>query len=720
MTLEQSQQSWSALQQRGAAMMAGLDCEAVGIVVIDLDRKGNGSDVDGVSAFHELCVLHNIDLGGCATVETPSGGRHLYFADPTGRWGNTTSAIADGVDTRGVGGYIVAPGSKRNDGYYVPVGAKDLSEFINLISKSLLAAPPPALAALLDAKCLSKKGKRALKSEACDAIRPFPSANQPSSAALPLPPSNFHSPLAEGWSLSKAKQIITAARVGTRNDTMSSVAFTMGLRAPALSLTKESTVDALMVAAQAAGWDDDETKTRDTAERQFAEGLAKAIAQGQLPSQVQGPAVSVAVTHRNVLRTTEQALAQSGILARRDLFRNVTVIANAPGGILPTAHEGPISDSACRWLAKWIRDNLGLSVTWGTVTEALSDLAEHHPFNPVVDWLDTLHWDGVARLDTWLPLCVGAEPTPLACAAGALVLRGMVMRARWPGSKFDSCLVLEGPQGLGKSSLVAAMCDGPGWGYFCDAPGLLGMDGKARGEQICGKWAVELAELAGLRRKEVEEIKAFLSLTTDQYRPAYGRNVVEQLRTAVFIGTTNAPEYLQDVTGNRRFVPVACTAIDLSWFRQHRDQLFAEADARVRALVGNAIQGRPLPSSSAEKLALPRELWADLEELTEVRREASTLEILLPDVLADLAARPPQSNAKGRYITATELINKLNLVLPRMPSTSGLATQMKRLGWDSGRAGKDGRRVYYAPASATSRDGATGDRVMSSKSNQTK
>lgn len=721
LSLQEGQAHWSALGDRGAAMMVGLDCEALGVVVIDLDvNKPGNSDVDGVSEFTRLCRRYEIDVESCLTVRTPSGGRHLYFADPTKRWGNTTSVLAPGIDTRGVGGFVVAPGSKRADGAYHLVEPAELNRFIDLISNNALPPPPAALASLLDATCLSKNRKLQQLDEEHDtlAARPVSRHASPPNSELPMLQMAEHS--TNRWTLSTAEAAIAAAKVGTRNSTMSSVAFTMGLRATALALSREAVVEGLLEAARKAGWDDDETKTRDTAVRQFDEGFAKAIAQGQLPSQVQGPAVAVAITHRNVLRTTEQALAQSGISACRDLFRNLTVIENAPGGVLPTAHEGPISDSACRWLAKWMRDNLVLSVTWSTVNEALSDLAEHNAFNPVVDWLDKLHWDGVPRLDTWLPLCVGADPTPLACAAGALVLRGMVMRARWPGSKFDSCLVLEGPQGLGKSSLVAAMCEGPGWGYFCDAPGLLGMDGKARGEQIRGKWAVEVAELAGLRRKEAEEIKAFLSLTADQYRPAYGRNVVEQLRTAVFIGTTNAPEYLHDVTGNRRFVPVACKVIDLSWFRQHRDQLFAEADARLRALVGNAKQGRPLPSSIAEKLALPRELWADLEELTEDRREASTLEILLPDVLADLSARPPQSNAKGRYITATDLMNKLNLVLPRMPSTSGLATQMKRLGWDSGRAGKDGRRVYYAPASATSRDSATGDRVMSSKSNRTK
>lgn len=89
-------------------------------------------------------------------------------------------------------------------------------------------------------------------------------------------------------------------------------------------------------------------------------------------------------------------------------------------------------------------------------------------------------------------------------------------------------------------------------------------------------------------------------------------------------------------------------------------------------------------------------------------------------VVARLAAKSSQSGANGLYITAEDLIDEFDLVPPRMPSTSGLATRMKRLGWDSGRAGKDRARVYYAPAAATSRDGAMADCVMSSKSNRTK
>src|SRR5690606_30165736 len=147
---------------------------------------------------------------------------------------------------------------------------------------------------------------------------------------------------------------------------------------------------------------------------------------------------------------------------------------------------------------------------------------EEARYNPVCDWLDGLRWDGTPRLRNWLPRVTGAPDTPLFRTAGVLLCLAMIARARYPGTKFDLCLVLEGEQGCGKSSFIRELASGPGEGYMVDAPGLIAMDNKTRAELLGGKWIAELAELSGMARSETEGVKAFLTQSSDHYRPPYG------------------------------------------------------------------------------------------------------------------------------------------------------------------------------------------------------
>ena len=215
----------------------------------------------------------------------------------------------------------------------------------------------------------------------------------------------------------------------------------------------------------------------------------------------------------------------------------------------------------------------------------------------------------------------------------------MVMRARFPGSKFDLCLVLEGEQGCGKSSLLRALAAAPGEGYFVDAPGLVAMDNKTRAELVAGKWLVELAELSGLAKSETEGVKAFLSQSSDQYRPPYGAVAVDRPRRCIFVATTNARTYLPDATGNRRFLPVPCLRIDLKALLAERDQLFAEAQVMVSRMLreplksGRVHQGHALPQDLAAKFALPPSLWSEAAALADERRVVDPVEEALPDVV---------------------------------------------------------------------------------------
>ena len=199
--------------------------------------------------------------------------------------------------------------------------------------------------------------------------------------------------------------------------------------------------------------------------------------------------------------------------------------------------------------------------------------------HPPRDWLATLEWDGRPRLDSWLIHALGAEDTPYHRAIGSKFLIGAVRRVRSPGCKLDNMPVLEGPQDLGKSTAIRTLFSDP---WFTDSlPAQL--ESREAAIALQGVWCVEFAEIEQLIRTEVEIIKAFLSRLVDRYRPLYGKGTIDAPRQGVLIGTTNSSDYLRDATGNRRFWPVRCSAVNLDWLRTCRAQLWAEAASREAA-----------------------------------------------------------------------------------------------------------------------------------------
>jgi predicted P-loop ATPase len=206
----------------------------------------------------------------------------------------------------------------------------------------------------------------------------------------------------------------------------------------------------------------------------------------------------------------------------------------------------------------------------------LQAVAEQNSYHPLQSWLTGLKWDGTPRIDKWLSYYLGCEPTPYTQAIGAKFLIGCVARASHPGCKFDNMLILEGPQGILKSSCLEELFTRQ---YFTDEISDFGSKDAAM--QLQGVWCVEVAELSSFTRSAAERIKEFVSRRVDRIRPPYGRLLVNWPRTAVLVGTTNASAgYFQDHTGNRRFWPVVCVNIDLDALKKDREQLWAEAVAR--------------------------------------------------------------------------------------------------------------------------------------------
>ena len=188
----------------------------------------------------------------------------------------------------------------------------------------------------------------------------------------------------------------------------------------------------------------------------------------------------------------------------------------------------------------------------GNIDAALDIHASLHAFNEVQDFIEGLTWDGIPRLDTLFIDYLGAEDDAAGyCRAVCRkAFTAAVARAMEPGCKFDNMLILCGPQGIGKSTLLDKMS----MGWFNDS--IRTFEGKETAELLPGVWIVEVAELDAFRRTEVSRIKQFLSLRVDRYRAAYGRNMKEQPRRCVFFGTCNQMDFLMDTSGNRRFWPV--------------------------------------------------------------------------------------------------------------------------------------------------------------------
>ena len=211
---------------------------------------------------------------------------------------------------------------------------------------------------------------------------------------------------------------------------------------------------------------------------------------------------------------------------------------------------------------------------------ALTKAADDRAYHPIREYLDGLpEWDRIPRLDTLLIDYLGAEDTPYTRAVTRKTLVAAVARILCPGTKHDSILVLNGKQGIGKSTLFSRL----GGKWYSDSLSISDMKDKTAPEKLQGYWILELGELAGIKKMDVETVKSFITRTDDKYRPSYGRAVESHPRQCVIVGTTNSDGgFLRDITGNRRFWPVRVTGggVKQAWELGDIDQIWAEALVR--------------------------------------------------------------------------------------------------------------------------------------------
>lgn len=183
-------------------------------------------------------------------------------------------------------------------------------------------------------------------------------------------------------------------------------------------------------------------------------------------------------------------------------------------------------------------------------------LANEKRYHPIKEYLESCIWDGINRLDTLLIKYLGATDNEYVRTVTRKTMVAAVCRVYNRGEKFDSVLVLSGPQGIGKSTLFSKL----GGKWYSDALTMSDMKDKTASEKMQGVWIMEIGELSGMKKVDVETVKAFISRTDDKYRHTYGQFVESHPRGAIIVGSTNSLNgFLRDVTGNRRFWPVVVT-----------------------------------------------------------------------------------------------------------------------------------------------------------------
>lgn len=265
-----------------------------------------------------------------------------------------------------------------------------------------------------------------------------------------------------------------------------------------------------------------------------------------------------------------------GALTYNELSRSTVIQRNCPSGCAGERWGTTQVGLATKWF-----HSLRIFAPTSVVGQAAEDTSKQFRFHPVRQYLSSLTWDGVVRNERWLKTYLKVPLTDFTSAVGDKWLMSAVARAFKPGCKADYCLILEGSQGIRKSTALRTLASDE---FFSD---MIGHDLSNKDSAIlcAGAWIIEHSELESLSNSGLGALKAFFSRVEDHYRPPYGRYSERFPRQCVFAGTTNEDEYLVDPTGNRRFWPVRCTdQADIDGLARDRDQLWAEAVYRYRTV----------------------------------------------------------------------------------------------------------------------------------------
>jgi predicted P-loop ATPase len=335
-------------------------------------------------------------------------------------------------------------------------------------------------------------------------------------------------------------------------------------------------------------------------------------------------------------------------------------------------------------LISWMSRNYDFNADKEMVYAGAQVVGRRYSSHPIKAWLNTLTWDGVPRVEQWLTKYLGVEDSPYSRKVGTWWLVSAIARVMMPGCKADHVLILEGAQGIRKSTALETLCRGRDW--FSDTPFEIG--NKDAYLHLRGKWIVELAELDTMNRSDSARAKAFFSSPADTYRAPYGRETITVPRQCVFAGSVNHDAYLRDETGNRRYWPVKCGAIDLELLRSERELLWAEAVV----LYGQGQKWWPASAADAALCAEQQDSRAEQDEWQTIIMHwmAST------ECKQILAEREGGAGLPG-YLTVGDVLSRALLIQKSQwdkPSQIRVGKILMNLRWAKRRVGFGDDRIY--------------------------
>jgi len=565
---------------------------------------------DGHESMFDL-EEKNEPLPGTLTVNTGGGGVHYYLLVDCAV-SCSVDSLGKGIDVRGDGGYVVGPGSMHRSGKKYLVDEGQPYE---------MAPAPKWIVDLIRDKSTKRK-------------------------AGPTP---------------------DAVIEGGRNTHLISMAGAMRRK----GFSEEAMLRALLI--------ENKEKCNPALDEAEVKGIAKSAGryapEGNDWRSMLKTSKDGAVTREagNCALLLSNLPIWKGVLQYNE-FEDLIRFAKAPPtGVFEIRAGDALSDPAITHIQHWISKRTGASFNETATLQGIVVAAHKNKIHPVRQYLGSLRWDGVDRLPTWLHKYFASDNCELYSRIGTWWMIGAVARIIKPGSQVDHMLVLEGPQGLGKST--AARILGGEW-HLGSLPDL--RNSQAASMHIQGSWIVEAGELDSFKDAGSSRIKDFLTQTVDVYRRPYARTFQRRPRQCSLIGTTNEMTYLSDPTGNRRYWPARVRKLDDGALRRDRDQLWAEAVVRFQR----------------------GEAWHPTEELGQELRDAQERRVMgdvWEEKISALLLRRGQT-----FITSDEILTTLGLETAKIERRhqKRVSECMSRLGWKPGRklVGLVRKRGYLAPA----------------------
>lgn len=359
-------------------------------------------------------------------------------------------------------------------------------------------------------------------------------------------------------------------------------------------------------------------------------------------------------------------------LFRLNTFSNQIEFAKAPPWDTEHAVGSILKDEDLVYFKYYLAKNFKFEPPVSLLMEGIVQLAKTQCYHPVRNYLNALTWDKTERLSDWLFYAAGVPKDAYTVAVARKILVAAVRRVFFPGCEFHSMLILEGGQGIGKSTLVKTL-SGPFYASLS-----LGNIDKDTVDAMQGRWIIEVDELVGFNRQDIEKMKSFITNPADRARLSYQRMTKTFPRQSVFIGTTNPigdNTYFRDESGNRRFWPVKCGAMNMAWIRENRDQLMAEAVEAYKA---------------------GETLYLDTTEALAIAREAQDERLALDPWTEPLAAfMESKKTLFVQYVSVLDLARGLNIDVAHLTRAeqTRIGTVMRKLGFESRRSRKDGVRT---------------------------